>query len=268
MAKGFKHGAAGTGDLNFRVNSYSTEEELLASAPKENTIGIVTGQEITAWELSAEEPEESMEGKVWILLGDRSVAKFNALKKNAVTLIPVSARQYRSGVWEDVAAKSYLRGHWRNWWDGNLYHQGNSCEEITGGWKAYAYKTYGSGSTAYAPTATFNADSLKLYMSKPSSGYRAGALFSENAIDLSQYTKLKINVTTLTGLTTGVVNLGLSETKENSFVETAAEEITDVGVYTLDLTDISGSFYVHVSIGGLASSGSNLTLVLDSIWRE
>lgn len=268
MAKGFKHGAGGMDNLNFRVVAYGTEEELLASAPKENTIGIVTDQKITSWELSVLEPETGVEGQVWISLGDRSVAKFNGLKKNAVILFPLSAKQYRSGIWEEVDAKSFLRGSWRDWWDGNLYHQGNSCEAITGGWKAYAYKTYGSGSTVYAPTATFNTDSLKVYMAKPSSGYRAGALFIENAIDLSNYTKLKIHVTTLTGLTTGVVNLGLSATKENNFAQTAAKEITDVGVYTLDLTGISGSFYVHVSIGGLASSGSDLTLVLDSVWLE
>lgn len=267
MAKGFKHGSGGM-NLNFRVRVYALEEEMLAATPQENTIGVVTQRDLTGWVFSGTEPQGCEEGTVWFLTGERSVAGFNALKRNGIALYPLEAKQYGSGAWETVTARFFRSGSWIPWWDGYLYHQGNLCEDITGGWGAYAYKIYGSGSTAYQPTATFNADSLRLAMTKPSSGYRAGTLFSENAVDLTGYFRLKVRVASLTGLSSAAVGIGISEAKENEFVQTARTEITDAGDYTLDLTGISGLFYINVTIGGVASSGSSLVLVLDSIWLE
>ena len=42
MGYGFKASAGGGSHLNFSVKTYASEEALLAAAPKENTIGVVT----------------------------------------------------------------------------------------------------------------------------------------------------------------------------------------------------------------------------------
>lgn len=113
MAKGFKHSAGGT-FLNFKVVAYATEEEQNAAAPKENTIGIITGDKITSWIFSATEPEAPIEGMVWFPIGTSSTVGFNALKKNGIMVYPISAKQYISGAWVDVTAKCYQNGTWNN----------------------------------------------------------------------------------------------------------------------------------------------------------
>lgn len=58
MAKGFKHGAGGASILNFKVVGGTTQPE----SPKENTIWVNTGTEISGWVFSPEEPAEPSGG--------------------------------------------------------------------------------------------------------------------------------------------------------------------------------------------------------------
>ena len=267
MAKGFRQGTTGNA-LDFRMIGYATEAELQAASPRDNTIGVITQIPITGWILSREEPETTEEGTVWVLLTEKSVASFNPLKKNCIPINPLMARQRKNGIWMDVPAMSRKYGVWMPWWNGYLYHQGNTCDLVTEGWKGYAYVSYDSGSSAYAPTVTFQEDSMKVVLSKPSSGYRGGTVFTEKAVDVSLYRKLKIRVMSLTGLTTGMVNIGLSATKENGYTQIAGAEITEMGDVTLDLSDITGAYYVCLRIGGVSSAGSTVTLEVDTIWLE
>ena len=101
--------------LNFKVVGYATEAELLADTPKENTIGIITTNNITGWLFSATEPESPTDGMVWISTGTFSPVEFNAMKKNGIQVYPISAKQYISGAWVDKTAKSYQGGKWVDW---------------------------------------------------------------------------------------------------------------------------------------------------------
>lgn len=267
MAKGFKQGTAGNA-LDFRVIAYATQADLLADSPKDKTVGVITTTAITGWILSREEPETAAEGTVWILLTEKSVASFDLLKRNSVPIHPFMVRQRKNGIWLDVPAMSRKYGVWMPWWDGYLYHQGNTCDLVTEGWKAYAYVPYDSGSSAYAPTLTLQTDTMKVVLSKPTSGYRGGAVFTEKAVDVSAYRKLKIRVWSLSELTAGTVNIGLASTKENGYTQIAAAEITRMGDVTLDLTNITGEYYVCLRIGGVSSAGSTVTMEVDSIWLE
>ena len=99
--------------LNFTVKAYATEAALLAATPKENTIGIITTTAINGWIFSAVEPTEPVEGIVWISTGTSSAIEFNALKKNAIQVYPISAKQYVGGAWINVTVKSYQDGGWK-----------------------------------------------------------------------------------------------------------------------------------------------------------
>lgn len=81
------------------------------------------------------------EGTVWITTGKSSTAPFNALKKNNITVYPISAKQYVNGAWVDKTAKIYQSGAWVDWWDGQLYENGNQFTSITGGWGIHDYIT-------------------------------------------------------------------------------------------------------------------------------
>lgn len=108
MAKGFKHGAGGASPLNFKVVGGTSAP----ASPKENTIWVNTNTAIASWFFSATEPESPAEGMVWISTGKTSTAPFNALKKNNITVYPISAKQYVSGAWADKTAKIYQNGAW------------------------------------------------------------------------------------------------------------------------------------------------------------
>lgn len=108
-------GGGGGTSLNFDVKAYATEELLLAATPKENTIGIITTTAINGWVFSATEPTEPVEGMVWITVGTSSTVEFNTLKKNAIQVYPLSAKQYVDGAWVDVPAYSYQGGEWVSW---------------------------------------------------------------------------------------------------------------------------------------------------------
>ena len=172
----------GGAPLNFKVVGGTSAP----ASPKENTIWFNTSTAITSWAFSATEPETPAAGMVWISTGMTSTAPFNALKKNNITVHPISAKQYVSGAWVDKAAKSYQNGAWVDWWNGHLYEYGNLHEQFTGGWTYEGYKA--KGYTTINPPQ-FNSDHIYV---TGKNGYGPGAVGTVNKIDLSGRTKVCI----------------------------------------------------------------------------
>lgn len=259
MAKGYKHGAGGGSiGLNFDVVAYATEEELNAATPKVNTIGVITSNEITAWEFSATEPSAPLEGMVWIQTGTSSTVEFNALKKNGIQVYPLSAKQYVSSAWVDVTAKSFQNGVLVDWWDGTLYDAGNEFVDITGGWKAYALRINGNVSaSSIAPTLTKNADSMVIKPGVSASGTTStgGIVRTENKIDLTDFSSLEF-----TGYLYNVepsnayVQLCIWSDIGDMFTKNVVAQITgkkDKTVKTyepISLVGISGRHYIGFSV--------------------
>ena len=146
MAKGFKHGAGGgVIGLNFDVVAYATEEEMNAATPKENTIGVITSDKITAWVFSATEPTEPMEGMVWIRSGTSSATEFNALKKNGIQVCPLSVNQYLSGAFGGKVAKTYQNGNWVSWME-TIFKNGESKYSLRASTSMADFNTPSGGS--------------------------------------------------------------------------------------------------------------------------
>ena len=181
MAKGFKHGAGGANLLNFKVLGGTSAP----SNPKENTIWVNTDTEITSWVFAAAEPVTAVEGMVWLSTEKSSPVAFNALKKNGIQVYPMSAKQYVSGAWAGVVAKSYQNGAWVAWWDGNMYESGNQFETYTGGWTTDGYNAFGYNKVH----ATFNTSNIYIYGVNNVGG---GGVGTVNKIDFSGRTKLKM----------------------------------------------------------------------------
>lgn len=180
MAKGLKHGAGGGASLNFKVVGGTAAP----ASPKENTVWVNTSTAITGWAFCMEEPETPAEGMVWLFTGAAAAAPFNALKKNNITVYPISAKQYISGAWEERGAKSYQSGAWADWWNGHLYEYGNLHERVTGGWTKDGYKA--KGYTTINPPQ-FNSNHIYV---TGQNGYGPGAVGTVNQIDLNGRTKL------------------------------------------------------------------------------
>ena len=120
--------AGGGANLNFKVVGGAVQPE----NPGENTLWINTDVGIEGWTFAADE-DGAAEGEVWFPTGSNSQTPFNALKKNSVTVYPLTAKQYVNGAWVDKTAKIYQNGAWNELWNGKLYDHGDEYVYITGG---------------------------------------------------------------------------------------------------------------------------------------
>lgn len=158
--------------------------------PKENTIWVDTGTEITGWIFSAAQPE-GQEGLLWIKTAAFSSARFNALKKNTLTVYPLSARQYNSGTWEKVTAKIWQNGAWVEWIPENaLYYHGDECVPVSGGWQARGWKN-GSNYGEIIPIIVNRDDHMEITV--PSGNVVSGAVEIKKDQDFTNISGITID---------------------------------------------------------------------------
>lgn len=152
-------GGGGTA-LNFKVLGGTAQP----SDPGENTIWVYTEYTLTSWEFSAVEPGNPAEGTVWFAAAAESPAEFNALKKSAIRIYPVSAKQYLDGVWVDVDAFIFKNGVRVRISSGLVYYilNGTSLPDYNGGWK-------GTG-TAEVSTSPMTTGYISINTSSTTSG--------------------------------------------------------------------------------------------------
>lgn len=234
----------GSGGLNFKVVGGTTAP----SNPKDNTIWVNTNVPITGWTFSATQPEAPADGKdgpVWFQTSAASTVEFNALKKNVIQVYPVSASQYISGEWAAKTAKSWQYSKWADWWNGELYQDGNEYTAITGGWigtpKGYA----SDANTAGTPTITRGEEAMTMQMAT-----LAGAMIhTAKKIDLTDYSTLVFD-----GIVTGATayasqcnfrvwsDIGTYSTSNAVATETIQRNVD--GEVTLDISGLRGEYYV------------------------
>lgn len=234
-------GGAGGAALNFKVVPGLTQP----GTASENTIWVKT-ESLTGWYFAATQPENMQEGEVWFPTGTESAVEFNALKKNAVQVYPLSATQMVDGALVDVEAMSYQEGEWVIWWDGQLYELGNEFTQNTGGLEF----SVGRPSGYTLASGTKGSDSITLDCSVRNTAIQA---ITANKIDLTKYRTLKCNVKSFSNW----ARLLISSTKEHDGDGEAFTEITGEGISSLDISGFSGSYYVcvytHYAYNGVAT---------------
>lgn len=256
MGKGYKHGGSGGASLNFNVKTYTSEVELKADKPRENTIGVITTTTMTSWVFSATEPTEPEVGMVWIFVGKESSVEFNALKKHTLQVYPRKAKQYVGGTFEDKPVYSYQNGEWVTVWNGELYEKGNKFEFITGGW-AFVHgrvpDTYNIG------TYTDNKDSITLTVTKDKATIEA---VTEKKIDLTEHKTLNINIT---NENVGYLWLKVGTTQVMSSGVARTDNLT-AGKGSLDISALDGEYYVAVEAFSNKESTGAGSATFDEVW--
>ena len=254
--QGFIHSSGGL-PLNFKIVGGTAEP----ASPKENTIWINTDQKITSWIFSATEPEDPVEGMVWISVGTDSTVAFSATKKNPVMVYPLSAKQYISGVWVDVVAKSYQGGKWVDWAIMDIIVDGIINEEI-------GFSTNVIDSTKNDPLFSQGDGFFTL---TTQSGY-AFCRCTDEKLNLTNVKKIELDVNALTAhkhnvqdLLSGVSlvvltsNQSTSTTSDvvNLFVAQAQTKTTGRQTLTIDNSEggLSGEYYIGITVGSYGSSG-------------
>ena len=245
----------GGGGLNFKVVPGLTQPGTAA----ENTIWVKT-QKISSWILSPAEPENPVEGMVWILVGDSGDVAFNALKKNGIRIYPLSAKQYVSGAWVDLDAMIYIGGQWVEWfvWDGELYDPGNEYENITGGWVAKGMKSNSSSEASVIAPAVVRTDTDITASSEPG---KSGIFYTQKPIDITGYSSITFEGTFKNG--SYAQNLALlvwSELGKYYADNVVARNNLGEGTHENVEMDISGltagSYYIGFAINAITGKGS------------
>ena len=253
MAKGFKKGAGGAIGLNFKVVGGTAQPARMS----ENTIWINTSTKISSWVFSATEPTSPAEGMVWIHTNEASACAFNALKKNNIQVYPNSAKQYISGVWVDVGVKVYQGGKLSGLVT-YLYNKGNEYAALTGGWFGKKWEATWSPN---AGTMTKNAAGISL-SARAQQNIKAQ---TENKISFTNKNTLYVNVTDFSKTDSGgMVDccISLLASEEHSVTNVNCPVKQDIAIaeqYAVDVSSVSGDYYVAVGIGCGASGACNVT---------
>ena len=154
----------------------------------------------------------------------------------------------------------FYNGVWNAWEVGNMqnlfaYNYGNENTAITGGWSGYAYKDSGSGSSVKLPTVTKESNRMKIGSTGTSSSWYFGSVFAEKPIDLTNYKTIEIVVGTANlNSNTGGGGFSVTKTKANNYANAKLVNITGTGTYTLDVSSLSGSHYLCLSVRAGAST--------------
>lgn len=244
----------GSEGLNFKIVSYATESELLADTPKENTIGVITSIPITGYHFGTEEPSPAAEGMVWITTGTSSSVGFNALKKNAIQVYPLSANQYVSGAWVSVEAKAYQNGEWIDFIL-TLFPNENTT---------WVGSTSGEGKTEIE-SGTLGVKEQWISINQHQQ------IATKEKYDVTGYSKLCGRIKSSECSTTKAVALLPStgtSIQGGSVAARASSNTTTAGdIIVCDVSAVIGEY--HVAVGQYTSSGaSNNFTYFDKVWLE
>lgn len=253
MGIGLKRGAGGPNPLNFKVVGGTSAP----AEPRENMIWVNTDQKITSYFFSKTQPTGT-EGMVWISTGFSSNVAFNALKKNCITVYPISASQYVSGAWVEKPAVIYQNGGWTDW-KLYLYNLGDECIDITGGWVARAVPQE-SGGTGVLPTITRNSGSIVFKFT--GTGGKAGAVNLANKITFTGKKTIKVYGTASGVGTEDSARLRVwsalgSYSDAYVVAEKNLQNLTNFSTTpaTISLTGLSaGSYYFGLALEGYSSA--------------
>ena len=216
-------GQSVTTRLNYAVTAYRTEAAMLADAPKEDTIGIVTETDITGVVESTSEPSSPESGMVWICTDTNGD--------------PVTASQYISGAWVEVEAMSYQNGEWVEWIpSGALYWRGDQRTELTGGWAIR--KT--DGTNLSQASCTFENEKIKI----TSAGTTSSVLSTSNKIDLTNAQKLSVNIIINNLGSNNVIRMYVGSAIDTDEGCVSSISCSSTGVVNLDVSTVNESCYV------------------------
>lgn len=227
--------SGGGASLNFKVMG-GTSQPVTTT---ENTIWVNSSAPITSWLFSATEPGNPSEGMVWITIGTGSVVAFNALRKNALTVYPISAKQYVSGQWVDKTAMSYQAGGWHSWvTDIIAYDGGEKDVELT------------------FSKASDKGSYIQLTLSANSST----ATVKTEAVDLTGLRTLEVKYSSRTGtgeLDTFFYAVVWNEAGSKEVSKSKAGTTATSGTLTVDISELSGMHRIGFSASNYGSgSGS------------
>ena len=258
MAKGFKSG----------VSSLPAGLKIVGnprpSSPKENTVWCNTDVEITGYYLSATQPENLVQGNIWIKISDSSKVEIGTpLGNDYITIKLDSVSQYVNGAWVDVEAMSYQDGKWVAWVS-YLYKPGMTDVLTPIAWAAV------SGQIGVAPVVTYKEDCVEIKLTG-GGGSNGVAYFDKQ--DLSQFSRVHVSLNIEPTFTDSGIESGISGNCFNIWeaVGTGYYEkkyvarhplVAGQNDFDIPLDSVDGEYYMGIG-QRTASSGYRTTLLYE-----
>lgn len=227
----------------------STKTSFVKYAQKENTIWINTNVDVSGYTISGiSTPAWTMPAGWVYIYAKTGVAsgspEFDIIKNsNEILLTPMAVKQTTDGSqWSDKEAKIYQNGQWADWWDGHtLYSFGNQFEMVTGGWEV-------KNNRDSTPTSevTFGVDGITMNSKSNNNAW----VTTKNLIDLSNITRIEANIDTYESrgseayANIRVYEEGFDWNQTSGSYAAASVVITQTGITALDVTALTGSYYV------------------------
>lgn len=260
-------GGGGSGGLNFTL--IASDSTTPPNNPAENTIWINSGVDIDGWAFASAAPTGAREGAVWIQTTTDSTVAFNAAKRGVLMVYPLMCKQYISGVWTEVTAKSFINNGWRDWLV-YLYSSGNPHTELTGGWEGKAHRrqdtippegwTVGSWAPNVTPDAEYNnAVCMKVELVADNYNNYSGSARTVKKIDLTDFNQIIFNLTFPGSVV--YVYVTQSETSYSAVKQLEVTGGTNKAV-SLDVSDLSGEYYVGIN---LLAGSSTVTVYVNKV---
>lgn len=253
-------GCGSNAGINFSIVAYPSEDAVPETS-KENTIAVITDTPITSWAMSAEEPEEPVEGMVWILTGTTSPVSFNILKKNCIKVYPLKTYQYVGGTWVEKSSMSCQNGTWADWFNGLFFDNGDQCIGITGGWTNEGWTYYDK----IVLESSIYEDYMEVVGGYANSNGRASIVGTINKVNMANVSKIYADIE-LTEI--GTVYFRVCSTKDAGYSDASETALGVVGFHTveLDVSSLTEDYYIVIVAIGTDNYGHNPAAKITKIW--
>lgn len=247
-------------NFNFEVKAYPTEEALLADIPAENTVGVITENEIIGWYLTPSQPEGISEGEVWIRTSISSPFEFNVLNENTLLINPVSCYQFVDGSLVELSAKTYKEEKWNDWVT-YLYNKGDEFTDLTGGFVLV------NPNNSFSLSRSIKEDGTFVFKGTDTSTYRNGYCYTKNKIDLTNYKRIYFNITRDSYTNAEASHKCVVFTSTSSMSASVKITKNTAGLYSIDISALSGSYHVGLNMNSRAYDETHI-IEFDKIYMN
>lgn len=265
-----KINVGGGDNLNFKVVGGTTRP----TNPKENTIWINTSTEIRSWRFENynylptwSEPNGCVLINAQTSLNNNARA-FNVVKKNGIWIELLKAYQIVNGVWSIKEMQIYRAGAWEAT-DLHIYNKGDEYTARTGGWTTFNYAAGTSSNYNYSLGSSANSSAG---FTLTTGQNKSIARQTVNAIDLTNVNAVEVVLKSSLSSIYGAVEIAISTAAKQVYTKNVvakwretSKPPTSFTKKTIDVSNLTGSYYICVGQWYYSDGGSTLVTTVESI---
>lgn len=116
---------------------------------------------------------------------------------------------------------------------------------------AYNYAPSGMNGEKSAPVISHGDSEISVSGTGNMAANTYGTVYTESKVDLTNAKTIKINVSSIAVDNVAFVFFGVATTKADGYTCAAKKDIRETGVLSLDVSELSGKYYLAIILTGL-----------------